>query len=52
MQIVTSPSADALLLGVRLARATGDKTSEVGYVSQLRRRFPDSPQAKSAMEPR
>lgn len=52
MQIVTSPSADALLLGVRLARATGDKTSEVGYVSQLRRRFPDSPQAKSAMETR
>ena len=52
MQVMQASSADALLLGVRIARAKGDKTAEVSYVQQLRRRFPDSPQAIAATESR
>ena len=52
MQVMQASSADALLLGVRVARAKGDKAAEVSYVQQLRRRFPDSPQAIAATEVR
>ena len=52
MQVMQASSADALLLGVRIARAKGDKAAEVSYVQQLRRRFPDSPQAIAATEVR
>jgi len=48
MAVVQQPSADALLVGVRIARANGDRSSEVSYVQQLRRRFPDSPQTVAA----
>lgn len=48
MTIVSSAPADALLLGVRVARASGDKTAEASYYQQLRRRFPDSPQSRAA----
>lgn len=46
---VRDPDANALLLGTRLARATGDRNAEAGYVSQLRRRYPDSPQTREAV---
>lgn len=52
MQVTNTPSADALLLGVRIGRASGDKAAENNYVSQLRRRFPDSPQTRNATESR
>jgi type IV pilus assembly protein PilF len=52
MQVMQASSADALLLGVRIARANGDKTAEVSYVQQLRRRFPDSTQTRAATEAR
>lgn len=52
MQVLQASSADALLLGVRIARATGDKTAEVSYAQQLRRRFPDSAQTRAATEVR
>lgn len=52
MQIVAMPGADALLLGVRIARATGDKVAEANYLSQLRRRFADSAQTRAATETR
>jgi len=52
MQVMQASGADALLLGVRIARATGDKTAETSYVQQLRRRFPDSPQTRFATEVR
>ncbi|MBC8086628.1 MAG: type IV pilus biogenesis/stability protein PilW [Phycisphaerae bacterium] len=52
MQVMQASGADALLLGVRIARAVGDKTAEVSYVQQLRRRFPDSPQARASTEVR
>jgi len=41
-----------LLLGVRIARANGDKTAETSYTQQLRRRFPDSPQTRAVSDAR
>lgn len=52
MQVMQASGADALLLGVRIARAKGDKTAETSYVQQLRRRFPDAPQTRAATETR
>ncbi len=49
-KLVREPDANALLLGARLARATGDRNAEAGYVSQLRRRFPDAPQTRDASQ--
>jgi type IV pilus assembly protein PilF len=46
---VRDPDANALLLGVRISRATGDRNAEAGYLSQLRRRFPDSVQTRDAI---
>ena len=49
-QLVQTPSADALLLGARIARAQGDKSAEASYLQQLRRRFPDATQTRAATE--
>jgi len=46
---VRDPDANALLLGTRIARATGDRNAEAGYIAQLRRRYPDSPQTQDAV---
>jgi type IV pilus assembly protein PilF len=43
---LTVPSIEALALGVKIARANGDKAAEASYLQQLRRRFPDSPQLR------
>lgn len=43
---VTSPTLDSLVLGVKVARANGDRASEDSFLQQLRRRFPDSPQLR------
>jgi type IV pilus assembly protein PilF len=43
---LTTPSIDALALGVKIARANGDKASEDSFMQQLRRRFADSPQLR------
>ena len=51
-QLVQMPTADALLLGARIARSQGDKSAESSYVQQLRRRFPDAPQTLAATAPR
>ena len=40
------------MLGVKIARANGDKASEDSFVQQLRRRFPDAPQTREAIEAR
>jgi type IV pilus assembly protein PilF len=40
------PSIEALVLGVKIARANGDKQTEASYMQQLRRRFPESPQLR------
>jgi type IV pilus assembly protein PilF len=47
---VAAPSLDALVLGVRISRATGDKAAEDSFMQQLRRRFPDAPQLRE-LEP-
>ena len=47
---LTPPSLDALILGVKIARANGDRISEDSYLQQIRRRFPDAPQAKELLE--
>ena len=52
MQVMQASSAEALLLGVRIARANGDKTAETSYTQQLRRRFPDSPQTRAVSDAR
>lgn len=40
---LATPSLDALVLGVRIARRNGDKVAEDSFMQQLRRRFPDAP---------
>lgn len=37
------PSHEALVLGVKIARANGDRAAEESYLQQMRRRFPESP---------
>lgn len=46
---VAGASPQALLLGTRIARSLGDKTSEANYLQQLSRRFPDAPETSEAM---
>ena len=40
------PSPDALWLALRIERKSGDRASEASFATQLRRRFPDSVQAR------
>ena len=46
------PNLSALVLGVRLARAMGEKAAEDSLSQQLRRRFPDAPQTRDVLEGR
>jgi type IV pilus assembly protein PilF len=39
---LATPSLEALVLGVKVARANNDRASEQSFLQQLRRRFPDS----------
>jgi type IV pilus assembly protein PilF len=41
------PTADLLLLGVRIARAQGDRLAEERFARRLRVEFPDAPQTRS-----
>lgn len=43
---------DLLLLGLRLARAQGDRSAEERYARRLRVEFPDAPQTRSLVSPR
>jgi type IV pilus assembly protein PilF len=49
-ELVQAPTVEALFLGVRIARALGDKMAESSYVQQLRRRFPDATQTRAALD--
>jgi type IV pilus assembly protein PilF len=40
---LSTPSHEALVLGVKIARAKGDHAAEESYLQQMRRRFPESP---------
>ncbi|HEY4139038.1 MAG TPA: type IV pilus biogenesis/stability protein PilW [Casimicrobiaceae bacterium] len=42
-----APRAEALYLGMCIERKHGDKQAEVSYQTQLRNRYPDSPEAKA-----
>ena len=43
---MATPSMEALVLGVKIARANNDRSSEDSYMQQLRRRYPDAPQLR------
>lgn len=42
-----SPAPEALYLGMCIERSLGDRAAEASYVSQLRNRYPDSPEARA-----
>ncbi len=44
--LVASPGPEVLWLGIRIARALGNKDDEASYALQLRRQYPDSPQTR------
>jgi type IV pilus assembly protein PilF len=44
------PTLAALALGVRIARAQGEKAAADSMLQQLRRRFPDAPQTRELVE--
>lgn len=44
LKMMEPPSAEALWLGVRLERKLGNRVGENGYASQLRGRYPASPE--------
>jgi len=46
--MVREHDSASLLLGAKIARAMGDRNAEANYLSQLKRRFPDSTQARDA----
>ena len=48
---LAQPSLESLALGVRIARAKGDKVAEDSFMQQLRRRFADAPQLNE-LEPK
>ncbi|HEY5762027.1 MAG TPA: type IV pilus biogenesis/stability protein PilW [Rhodocyclaceae bacterium] len=44
------PTAESLWLAIRVERAAGDRRAEAGFISQLRRRFPDSKEARESRQ--
>lgn len=44
--ITAAPSAEVLWLGIKIARALGDRDSEASYALQLRRKYPNSEQTQ------
>lgn len=46
---VSTPNAEALWLGVRLARRLGDRHAQESYALQLRQNFPDSKEARALL---
>jgi len=47
MAQLPAPAPEALFLGMCVERKAGDRAAETLYVSQLRNRYPESPEAKS-----
>jgi type IV pilus assembly protein PilF len=44
--LIASPGPETLWLGIKIARALGDKNSEASYALQLRQQYPNSEQAR------
>jgi type IV pilus assembly protein PilF len=49
LEQVTQPSAEVLWLALRIERKLGDRNAEASYGQQLRRRFPDSKEARALL---
>jgi type IV pilus assembly protein PilF len=52
MRLTGAPSLEALVMGVKIARGLNDSSAEQSYLQQLRRRFPDAPEARELLERR
>ena len=50
MRLTSQPNLEALLMGVRIARANSDPGAEESFLQQLRRRFADVPEAQQLLE--
>ena len=46
----TEPSAESLALAMRIEQVLGDRVAQNSYATQLRRRFPESPEARELMK--
>lgn len=44
LKMMEPPTAEALWLGIRIERKLGNRLAEGGYASQLRGRYPASPE--------
>ena len=49
LEQVTTPAAEVLWLALRIERKLGDRNAEASYEQQLRRRFPDSKEARALL---
>ena len=49
---LATPNLESLVMGVKIARANKDSAAEQSFLQQLRRRFPDAPQAQELLEKR
>lgn len=47
---LATPALEGLVLGVQVARANHDSPAEQSYLQQLRRRFPDAPEARALLD--
>jgi type IV pilus assembly protein PilF len=52
MRLTPQPTFEALVMGVKIARARNDPAAEQSYLQQLRRRFPDAPETLELTEKR
>ncbi len=46
VMLTTNPPPEGLRLGMCIERKLGDRQAELSYISQLRNRYPESPEAK------
>ena len=50
MRLTSQPNLEALVMGVKIARARNDGAAEQSYLQQMRRRFPDAPELAELTE--
>lgn len=50
--VLTAPSPDVLMLGVRIERKLGDREAELRYAARINHDFPDSDQARELRSPK
>ena len=52
MRLTPQPNFEALVMGVKIARARNDPSAEQSFLQQLRRRFPEAPETLELLEKR